>query len=389
MTSSRYYIGLMSGTSLDGIDAVLACFYDQRIKILRHQTIAYPENLRSAFRALNTPSENEIEAIQSAIQQRSDLALELIEQLTTGIDRKQIIAIADHGQTIRHFPDADPPYSLQLHQGARLAALSRIDCIVDFRSRDIAAGGQGAPLTPAFHRAFFADSQHSRAVVNIGGIANISLLSPQDATNPNDISGVLGFDTGPGNTLLDIWCEQHTGQPFDQDGQWAASGETDQALLTHLMQDHYFTKSLPKSTGREHFNLDWINQALQSYLLQHPSQTPPTPENIQASLLALTVNTIQSGLDLALAHRDPQKQYDLDGVYICGGGACNPYMMQQLSQALGMPAKSSAVLGVPPMQMEAAAFAWLGKQAIEHTPIDLSRITGSQHPAILGAVYRA
>ena len=388
MMPRRYYIGLMSGTSLDGVDGVLACFDEHRVEILRHREIAYPEALRACFRALNTPSENEIESIQQASQQRSDLVLELIEQLTAGIVREQVIAVADHGQTIRHFPDANPPYSLQLHQGARLAELSGIDCVVDFRSSDIAAGGQGAPLAPAFHRAFFADSQHFRAVVNIGGIANISLLPPPDALTPQDNSNTLGFDTGPGNTLLDIWCEQHTGQLFDQDGRWAASGEVDALLLKCMMQDPYFAQPLPKSTGREHFNLSWINQQLETTSRQHAS-CHPAPADIQATLLALTVSTIQSGLQLALEHSNTNDRHPLDSIYICGGGAFNPFLMQQLSQALSVPVNSSAALGVSPMQMEAAAFAWLGKQTIECKPIDLRRITGARHPTIPGAVYRA
>ena len=373
----------MSGTSLDGIDGVLACFDDHRVEILRHQEIAYPDELRARFKALNTRSTNEIELIQHASQHRSNLVLELIEQLTTGIDREHVVAVADHGQTVRHFPEADPPYSLQLHQGARLAELSGIDCVVDFRSRDIAAGGQGAPLAPAFHRAFFTDPQDFRAVVNIGGIANISLLPPQGR------SDALGFDTGPGNTLLDIWCEQHTGKMFDLNGHWAASGEVDALLLERMMQDPYFAQTLPKSTGREHFNLSWIKQRLETTPPRQASQHQATPADIQATLLALTVGTIQSGLQLALEHCKPNARQELEEIYICGGGACNPYLMQQLSQTLSIPVNSSAALGVPPMQMEAAAFAWLGKQAIERQPIDLRHITGARHPALLGAVYRA
>jgi len=376
MSTAEYYIGLMSGTSLDGIDGVLARIDDAQIKVIAHAQIAYPDDLRTRFAELNSPSHNEIEKIQIAAQLRCDLALQVVNAL-----RKQQMdvtpaAIADHGQTVRHFPDSNPPYTLQIHQGARLAELSGIDCVVDFRSRDIAAGGQGAPLVPAFHQAFFQIPDHYNAVINIGGIANISLLPPQGSQN------LLGFDTGPGNTLMDLWCEMHLKQPFDTDGNWATTGTVNDALLQSMLGDSYFHRPPPKSTGREKFNLAWLGQQL-----SQPAKQPEAAD-IQATLLAFTVQSIHLGLQQACRELDTALE-QLQAIYICGGGALNTQLMRALDTALPATVESSHALGIPPMQMEAAAFAWLGRQAYRQQAIDLRSATGARQANILGAIYRA
>jgi len=372
------YIGLMSGTSLDGIDGALVQFSQNQLKVIRHREIAYPEALRKAFAGLILPGGNEIERMQAAASTRSILACQLIRDLCSDTDLNHITAIADHGQTLRHFPDANPAYTLQLHQGAVLAELSGLDCVVDFRSKDIAAGGQGAPLVPAFHQQYFAGTAGHRAVVNIGGIANISLLQPGLQASAS------GFDSGPGNTLMDIWCERHTGASFDLNGNWAASGRVQPELLKHLLNEPYLQHNPPKSTGRETFNENWLAQKLEPF----PSASMQA-EDIQATLLAFTVHSIEQNLQIACRQAGLDSSADLEGVYICGGGACNPRLMSQLTTQITAPVFSSTRLGIPPKQVEATAFAWLGKQCVEQTAIDLCRTTGARHPNILGTIYRA
>ncbi len=376
MTQAQLYIGLMSGTSLDGIDGVLVRFQGSRIEVIQHLDIAYPDALRKRFRALNKAAENEIENLHIAAHIRTDLAIKLIKSLQQHADGP-IIAIADHGQTVRHCPNSNPPYTLQIHQGARLAELTGIDCVVDFRSRDIAAGGQGAPLVPAFHQAFLSAEKGYRAIVNIGGIANLSLLKP------GTTSTATGFDTGPGNTLLDTWCQRHRGQSYDHSGQWAASGHPDARLLEILLADPYFTQAAPKSTGREKFNLGWLDKCLSDY----PDSTPSAAD-VQATLLTFSVETIYQGLRQACHKQGISDPGQLEAVYICGGGALNTELMKQLTDILPTSVLSTDTLGIPPMQMEATAFAWLGKQAIQHQKVDLTATTGARHPGILGAIYR-
>lgn len=375
--NKQYYIGLMSGTSLDGIDGVLVDFNHDEIRVLQHAAINYPDPLRAALLALLIPANNEIERMEQASFERNRLALELIDQLCIGIDREEVVTIADHGQTIRHYPDAHPAYTLQLHRAAEMAELSGIDCVVDFRSKNIAAGGQGAPLVPAFHQAYFADARQYRVVVNIGGIANISLLAP-DAENTT-----IGFDTGPGNTLLDTWCQQQTGKPYDVDGMWAASGQINHALLSMLMEDAYFQQPPPKSTGREYFNPAWLQKKL---LAGHYGALDHA--DIQASLTALTARSIALGVQQA-CELSGIPVSALQGVYVCGGGASNQFLMHQLATHISAPIKSSEELGIPPQLVEATAFAWLGKQAIDGRAVDLKRATGACHNSILGALYRA
>jgi anhydro-N-acetylmuramic acid kinase len=377
MTQQQTFVGLMSGTSLDGIDAVLAHFREGTVEIIKHTTIAYPASLQKEFIALFTPANNELTSLQKAAYQRTELVIKVLKELLSGIDRSSIVAIADHGQTIRHFPHDDPPYTLQVHQGARLAAATGINTVVDFRSKDIADGGQGAPLVPAFHQAFFADKQRHRIIVNIGGIANLSLLAPK-YTGPS-----IGFDTGPGNTLLDAWCQQHTGVEYDEDGRWGESGNINDSCLTQLLDEDYFHLAAPKSTGREYFNLEWLKKKLKSNIDSYPAN------DVQASLCALTAQTINLGIQQVCEQSGINSENALEGVYVCGGGAYNKALMQKLENLISAPVKTSDALGVPPKLVEAAAFAWLGKMAIEWKTVDLRLTTGAKHSNILGAIYPA
>ena len=372
-----YYIGLMSGTSLDGIDAVRVHFQHDKVEVLQYASLAYPDSLRTAILSLLSPADNEIERIEQAASERNQLALKLVEELCADIDRKHVTAIADHGQTLRHFPNANPAYTLQMHRAAELAELTGIDCVVDFRSKDLAAGGQGAPLVPAFHQAFFASKEEYRIVVNIGGLANISLLAP----GPDNTA--VGFDTGPGNTLLDTWCQKHTGQVYDIDGAWATSGTINDILLADLLADAYFQQAPPKSTGREHFNMGWLQQKLDS---NH--HTALAPADVQATLAELTAQTITRGIQQLCALSGIPED-SLENIYICGGGAYNPYLMHLLATHGSATVHSSEELGIPPHLMEATAFAWLGQQAIEGQAVGLKRTTGARHNNILGVVYRA
>jgi anhydro-N-acetylmuramic acid kinase len=265
-------------------------------------------------------------------------------------------------------------YTLQLLNPALLAELSGIAVVADFRSRDVAAGGQGAPLVPAFHQAMFAQPQQSIAVLNIGGMANVSLL--------NADGSVQGFDTGPGNVLLDAWCERHTGQPYDAHGAWAASGTANPELLQHWLADPYFQRTGPRSTGRDYFHIGWIEQACQIIEAEATQQHQMALRavDVQATLLALTVDSIARALHPAC----PQQ------VMVCGGGVFNAALMQGLRHALA-PASVcfSDDCGLPAMQVEAAAFAWLAHQALIGQPGNIVRVTGAAGPRVLGAIYPA
>lgn len=368
----------MTGTSLDGIDAALVSFETLEIKVHRFLETPYPDALRAEFLALFTRGDDELHRLQLAAHHRSTLVAQSVKTLCSDISPKDVIAIADHGQTIRHFPNKTPPYTLQAHHGAHLSELTGLPCVVDFRSKDIAAGGQGAPLAPAFHQAYFADPKRYRLVINIGGLANISLLKPgaQEAA--------LGFDTGPGNTLLDAWCQHHTGANYDKNGQWGATGETSHALLDHFLDDEYFKQLPPKSTGREYFNMAWLTDKLSTHQFNDLGNN-----HIQASLTTLTAHSIALGIEQACSMHDIKPATDIEGIYICGGGAYNTALMSALKTALPGDVHSTEKLGVPPEQVEAVAFAWLAKQAIENQITELVQTTGAHHASVLGAIYPA
>ena len=365
------FIGLMSGTSLDGVDGVMADFDAGRIAVLAHATAPFPSDLRAELLALNTPGENELHRAALAANRLVRVYAEVVRQLLddTGCSATEITAIGAHGQTVRHQPGVvdGVGYTLQLNSPALLAELSGIDVVADFRSRDVAAGGQGAPLVPAFHRAVFGQVRQTLAILNVGGISNLSVL-------PADGGTVLGFDCGPGNALMDHWCRLHTGQPFDDGGQWAASGRVDPLLLARLRNEPFFAQPPPKSTGRDLFHPAWLDAMLSGASL--------TPVDVQATLTELTAS--------ACAHDVRLHASDAIALIVCGGGALNDHLMARLAALLPkLTVCSSADRGLPPQQVEAAAFAWLARATVRREPGNLASVTGARGARVLGAIYPA
>ena len=362
MSSSPLYIGLMSGTSLDGVDGVLTPFDAE--PVAAH--IPFPDDLRRELLSLQAASDNEIHREALAANRIASLYAECVRLLLDKSGRKaaDIAAIGAHGQTIRHQPALG--YTRQIINPALLAELTGIDVVCDFRSRDIAAGGQGAPLVPAFHHAVFGSDRAVRVVVNIGGISNISILRTD--------GGVSGYDTGPGNLLMDGWVQQHQGQPYDANGEWAASGRVVPALLDRMLQEPYLALPAPKSTGRDLFHADWLAAQLQGLGALDAA-------DVQATLAAYTAQTIAAGI-----RRDAP---DAESVYVCGGGALNGHLMQSLQQALTMPVLRTDELGIAAMHVEAIAFAWLAMRFCQRLPGNLPAVTGASGPRVLGALYPA
>ena len=371
MAEQQLYIGLMSGTSADSIDAALADLTNTPT-LIAHHSLAI-DDLREEIIALATPGDNEIQRLN---QLDRELGLRFAQAtsellINSGYNPRDIQAIGSHGQTLRHEPPTDNlnghPYTLQAGDPNTIAQQTGITTVADFRRRDIAAGGQGAPLAPAFHLAAFEKPGTLRAIINIGGMANISCL-PGDGT-------VIGFDTGPGNALMDGWINRHQGESYDNNGQWAASGATNPELLKQLLAEPYLQLPPPKSTGRELFNLEWLDQQLTAF-----AEIPP--EYIQATLLEFTAQTIAD----AVRAQSPQP----NEIYICGGGAYNTTLMQRLETLLH-PAliTNTGHLGIAPEWVEAVAFAWLAKQTLENLPGNAPSVTGAGEGVILGGVYPA
>lgn len=382
-TPGRLFIGLMSGTSLDGVDGVIAAFptTQRSVSTLTSAYIPFPVSLRTELMALQSAQDNEIERASLAANELTTYYAACTERLlaNVGLRPNQIRAIGAHGQTIRHRPEMG--FTRQIHNASLLAELTGIDVITDFRSRDIAAGGQGAPLVPAFHHAVFADSAETRVIVNIGGIANISVLRMQSVTT-TDHAQTIGFDTGPGNVLMDLWIKQHLGKDYDENGAWAASGTLIPALLAEMREEKYFSLPTPKSTGRDLFHDDWLKTKLTNL----SATANYIAADVQATLVTLTAITIADAI----------KQYaaDVKNVYVCGGGAYNACLMQQLTYALQqhhleITAESTAVLGIAPNHVEALAFAWLAQRFDQRLPGNLPLVTGASGLRILGALYPA
>jgi anhydro-N-acetylmuramic acid kinase len=365
MNNSSLYIGLMSGTSLDGVDGVLADFSNGAIRTIEAAFVAFPPALRAELMALQAKSDNELEREAIAANGLARAYADCVQALLPAAGGP-VAAVAVHGQTIRHRPELG--FTRQTNNPALLAELSGIDVVADFRSRDIAAGGQGAPLVPAFHEAAFGKPGVARVVVNIGGIGNISVLHGDGR--------VTGFDTGPGNVLVDLWIGRHQGAAYDEDGAWAATGKVDPRLLDVLLDEPYFRQPAPKSTGRDLFHDEWLD----AKLAQRPGVAP---EDVQATLTRLTAMTI------ARAIKDESS--NVDAVYVCGGGAYNGTLLRDLAAELGgkVPVESTDVLGVAPNRVEALAFAWLGYRFMQREPGNLPAVTGAKGPRILGALYPA
>lgn len=360
MQDKTLYIGLMSGTSLDAVDAILMDF-TQGIHVLRTLNIPLPDVLYNEILALNSPQENELSRSLVLGKKLARLfSASVIELLNNaGLNADEITAIGSHGQTLRHSPDGESGYSLQIGDPSTIAELTGITVVADFRNRDIAAGGQGAPLVPAFHKAAFISPEENRAIINIGGMANVTLLYSNGNTE--------GFDTGPGNVLMNHWTKHHLGKDYDHNGRWAQTGKVDIPLLNEMLKEPYFHLPAPKSTGRELFGPHWLTQFNPGSFL---------PADIQATLLELTAITIIDTL--------PKKIHTL---FICGGGAYNLYLMQRLRELTGKPVNSTASLGIAPEWVEAAAFAWLAKQTMNHLPGNLPDATGASGLRVLGGIY--
>ncbi|WP_308923831.1 anhydro-N-acetylmuramic acid kinase [Janthinobacterium sp. J1-1] len=359
------YIGLMSGTSLDGVDGALVDFSQDGVRSLGDAYVAFPASLRADLMSLQAPGHNEIErealAANALVRHYADCVGSLLAQ--AGIGPDAVAAIGAHGQTIRHRPELG--FTRQLNNPALLAELSGIDVIADLRSRDVAAGGQGAPLVPAFHQALFNAPGQTRVVANIGGISNISVLQA-DGT-------VTGYDSGPGNALMDGWILHHQGQPYDADGAWAASGKVIPALLSELLNEPYFALLAPKSTGRDLFHADWLAGKLAAF----PNEKPA---DVQATLTQLTAASLAQAI-----LRDGAQA---DTVYVCGGGAYNASLMAALAKELpGVAVTSTQALGVAPNQVEALAFAWLAWRFTQRKPGNLPAVTGARGLRVLGALY--
>ncbi|MDP2368513.1 anhydro-N-acetylmuramic acid kinase [Rhodoferax sp.] len=370
---SERYIGLMSGTSLDGVDGVLVDFSGLRPHVLGHVWCEFSPPLREEMLALNRSGADELHRGALAANALVRVYAGIVEDLlrSAGLDAASVRAIGAHGQTVRHRPGEfdGTGYTLQINNPALLAELTGIDVVADFRSRDVAAGGQGAPLVPAFHQAVFGAAGERAAVLNLGGIANLTVLSADPG------APVLGFDCGPGNVLLDSWCLRHLGQPYDADGAWAASGQAQPSLLEQLLSEPYFAKAPPKSTGRDLFNLDW--------LLGHlTTRSTFTPVDVQATLTELTARTCATDLQT----RGPGSTVLL----VCGGGALNGQLMRRLQAHLpSCRVESSAKHGLPPLQVEAVAFAWLARKTARRETGSLQSVTGALGARVLGCFYPA
>jgi anhydro-N-acetylmuramic acid kinase len=363
----------MSGTSLDGIDAVLVnldqrdpSFHgESRVRLIGKHFLPFDDALKQAILDLHQPSYNELhhtQLIGNRLAAQYAIAVNtLLAQ--TGYTARQIRATGCHGQTIRHCPEHG--YTLQIGNAALLAELTGITVVGDFRSRDIAAGGQGAPLVPAFHDTLLRHPDIHRVIVNIGGISNLTNLPPGLATS--------GFDCGPGNLLMDAWCMQHLEKPFDADGAWAATGQVQPALLASMLNEAYFALPPPKSSGRDLFNMRWLQKHLQG---------GEAPEDVQATLLELTCTTIAAAIRLRCSGAQQ--------ICLCGGGAHNSTLRNRLAALLpGCSVQTTSELGVDGDYLEAIAFAWLAQQNLSGHPANLPLVTGAKHPCILGAVYPA
>ena len=375
---SERYIGIMSGTSMDGVDGALVDFSGGRASTLAFASRDLPPALRHALTELQSSGPDELARAALAANALADLYAELaLELLALGAAtsgeaaspafrraQRPVAAVGAHGQTVRHCPELG--FTVQLLNGARLAERSGLTVVCDFRSADVAAMGQGAPLVPAFHADAFSQEGTRRALVNIGGIANISVLEPGVPT--------LGFDTGPGNVLMDEWCRTHRREPYDRGGDWGATGEVQADLLAGLLDEPYFSRSPPKSTGRDLFNARWLDERLVRL------HRPVSPADVQATLTELTAVTIARAASAT----------GCSEVFVCGGGAKNTLLMRRLrTLCTAATIDTTSALGAPPQAVEAVAFAWLARQRMLDRPGNLPKVTGARGPRVLGAVYPA
>jgi anhydro-N-acetylmuramic acid kinase len=366
-----YYIGIMSGTSLDGVDVALVDIKGNNdFAVIAAITIPFPPSLHILLQRLIVKQHCDLKEFGALDVALGQFFAHAVNELLSRheISHNDIDAIGSHGHTVYHAPEDELPFSLQIGNPSFIAELTGITTVADFRQRDIAAAGQGAPLVPAFHQALFSTPKQTRLILNIGGIANATLLQPKQT--------VIGFDTGPGNGLMDAWIAQHLGQAYDQGGEWAESGQSNPTLLQKMLADPYFSKAIPKSTGREYFNLAWLQAQLDQFA------QPIDIVDIQATLLSLTVTSIADAI----------KQYasNTQGLYVCGGGVHNKQLMQLLGKALPeVTVCSTAELAIDPDSVEATAFAWLAYRTVHQKSGNLPSVTGANRAVILGGIYSA
>ncbi|HEY6513170.1 MAG TPA: anhydro-N-acetylmuramic acid kinase [Burkholderiaceae bacterium] len=368
------FVGLMSGTSLDGIDGVAVRWPRDdasALQVLGHVHRPYDSGLREHLLALNEPVADELELAAMAAIAVAEAYAGVVNELlsSAGLRGEPVRAVGAHGQTVRHCPQAPGGgFSIQLLSGAALAERCGIDVVCDLRSRDLAAGGQGAPLVPAFHADRFGVKGEARAVLNLGGIANLTLLRSDGR--------IGGFDTGPANVLLDAWAAEHRGLPYDDGGQWAASGQVDAALLQRLLSDPYFQRPPPKSTGRDLFQATWLKTHLAAL------GRMLAPADVQATLAELTAGSVAQALQSHLP--------DASGLWVCGGGAFNAHLLARLAALLPrLRVQTTDALGLPPLQVEAVAFAWLAREFVERRAGNRPDVTGARGPRVLGCLYPA
>ncbi len=369
--SRELFIGLISGTSVDGIDAVLLEFHNGQTKLVHSLIYPFPKKITSKIKKLMLPDGNEIDRMGVLDQKLGDVFSDAANELlkTAGIKKELITAIGSHGQTIRHRPEGSlsRAFTLQIADPNIIAERTGITTVADFRRRDMAAGGQGAPLVPAFHQSVFSSEDVDRIILNIGGISNITTLSNGSLT--------AGYDTGPGNALMDEWIYKKKNISYDKDGQWAASGKIDKVLLGKLLEHDYFKEPAPKSTGREVFTLPWLELILETI-------EKVSAKDVQATLLELTATSISNEID-----KLPIKNGE---VYVCGGGAQNATLMARLAELLPtFKVDTTEKLGIGPDWVEGAAFAWLAKQTVNKASGNLPSVTGASKSVILGGVYYA
>lgn len=366
--SHEILIGLMSGTSLDAIDAVAVDLQNESVRLIHAAEYKFPEKLRHQLANLITQHEAvNLDHLGAAHRALGLAYADAVKQLLAEakLQPDDITAIGCHGQTIRHQPDSNPAFTLQIGDAATLATATGITVVNDFRSADVALGGQGAPLVPAFHRHVFSSSKRDRVIVNLGGIANITVLK-------KGADGTTGFDTGPGNTLLDYWADKNLGKRYDASGSWARDGFVVESLLDAMLADHYFSLKPPKSTGREYFNPAWLERHVQA------TGEALKPVDVQATLTELTARNVADAIRSVAPEAD---------VYLCGGGANNTLLTEQITAALKpQTVATTEELGIAPDWVEACAFAWLARARLQHTPGNLPAVTGASRPVILGAI---
>jgi len=372
MSADELYVGLISGTSADGIDAALVSLRQDRPELIAHHLHPIPAATRKLLVSLFTPDRNQIDLMGELDIELGRLfaaaANTLLQQ--AGVPASAVQAIGSHGQTIRHRPDNTAPFTLQIGDPHTISQLTGLPVVADFRRRDMACGGQGAPLAPLFHQHCLTDSRENRVILNLGGIANITLLPARGSGGRP-----LAMDTGPASGLMDAWCQAHRNQPYDQAGAWAAQGQVIAPLLESWLQDPYFSHPAPKSTGKEYFHLEWAQQKAGMPLGDFE------PVDVQATLLALTATTIMDAVN-GLPVR-------ANGVLVCGGGVHNQVLMDRLRALCPCPLDTTSPVGVDPDWVEAMCFAWLAKCHIDGTKLDTGPFTGAHSEVLLGALYPA